>query len=71
MLVYDQFPTLQADTDPNGVPVLWSADFSGISGTYAGPALISGHTYYWAVLAQDDVASAFSVSPLQTFTYVP
>ena len=67
VLVYDQFPTLQSDTDPKGVPPVWSADFSGTSGNYAGPALISGHTYYWAVLAQDNVASAFSVSPLQTF----
>lgn len=67
VLVYDQFPTLQADTDPNGVAPLWNADFMGTSTTYAGPALVSGHTYYWAVLAQDAAASAFSVSPLQTF----
>ncbi|MCW3098064.1 MAG: Carboxypeptidase regulatory-like domain [Chthonomonadaceae bacterium] len=66
-LVYDQFPTLQSDTDPNGVAPIWSADFSGTTGTYAGPALISGHTYYWAVLGQDSVASAFTISPLQTF----
>ena len=67
VLVYDQFPTLQSDTDPNGVAPLWSADFSGTSGAYAGPALVSGHTYYWAVLGQDSVASAFTISPLQTF----
>ena len=68
VLVYDQFPTLQSDTDPNGVAPIWSADFSSNSGIYAGPpALMSGHTYFWAVLAQDSVASAFSVSPLQTF----
>lgn len=67
VLVYDQFPTLQNDTDPNGVAPLWSADFSTTSAVYAGPALISGHTYYWAVLGQDDVASAFTISPLQTF----
>lgn|GEM_PF-683210 len=67
VLVYDQFPTLQSDTDPNGVPPLWSPDFSGTSANYAGPALISRHTYYWAVLAQDSVQNSFSVSPLQTF----
>jgi hypothetical protein len=67
VLVYDQFPTLQSDTDPNGVKPIWSADFSVTTGTYAGPALISGHTYYWAVLGQDSVASAFTISPLQTF----
>jgi hypothetical protein len=68
VLVYDQFPTLQADTDPNGVPALWNADFPSTSAVYNGPTpLISGHTYYWAVVAQDDVRSAFSVSPLQTF----
>lgn len=67
VLVYDQFPTLQADNDPNGVRALMNADFPGTSGGYVGPALVSGHTYYWAVVAQDDVQSAFSVSPLQTF----
>ncbi len=67
VLVYDQFPALQSDTDPNGVAPVWNADFSSTSGIYAGPALVSGHTYFWAVLAQDSVASAFSVSPLQTF----
>ena len=68
VLVYDQFPTLQTDTDPNGVPALWKPDFSTTSAVYAGPTLISGHTYYWAVIAQDAVGSAASVSPLQTFT---
>ncbi len=67
VLVYPEFPTLQSDTDPNGVAPIWSADFSTTTATYAGPALVAGHTYYWAVLGQDDVASAFSVSPLQTF----
>lgn len=67
VLVYDQFPTLQSDTDPNGVAPVWSADFNTTTATYAGPALVSGHTYYWAVLGQDSVASAFTVSPLQTF----
>jgi hypothetical protein len=67
VLVYDAFPTLQTDSDPNGVPAIWNADFNGTSATYAGPTLISGHTYYWAVLAQDAVGSAFSLSPLQTF----
>ena len=71
VLVYDQFPTLQSDgtagSDPNGVPALWSASFTGTSGTYAGPALVSGHTYYWAVLGQDTTQTASTISPLQTF----
>ncbi len=67
VLVYDQFPTLQDSSDPNGIAPVWSADFSGTNATYGGTALISGHTYYWAVLGQDDVASAFTISALQTF----
>ncbi|MCW3100196.1 MAG: Carboxypeptidase regulatory-like domain [Chthonomonadaceae bacterium] len=73
VLVYDQFPTLQTDAnsthkDPNSVPTFWSAVFTGTTGTYVGPpALISGHTYYWAVLGQDSAQSAATISPLQTF----
>jgi hypothetical protein len=77
ILVYDRFPTLQSDTDPNGVRPIWPADPSNpgaslvhapaTSQVYQGPALVSGHTYYWAVLAQDSTGSAFVVSPLQTF----
>jgi len=71
VLVYDQFPTLQSDgssgSDPNGVPTLWTAVFTGTSGAYAGPALVSGHTYYWAVLGQDTTQTASTISPLQTF----
>lgn len=77
ILVYDRFPDYQSDTDPNGVRPIWPADpqnpgaslvsAPATSQTYQGPALTSGHTYYWAVLAQDDVGSAYSVSPVRSF----
>src|SRR5207249_3147491 len=63
ILVYDRFPDLQSDTDPNGVRPIWPQDprnpgsslvhDPNTSQVYQGPALVSGHTYYWAVLAQD------------------
>jgi hypothetical protein len=78
VLVYDRFPDLQSDTDTvNGVQPIWPVDprvpnpsqvmAPATSQTYQGPALVSGHTYFWAVLAQDDAGSAFSVSPIQSF----
>jgi len=78
ILVYDRFPDLQSDTDTvNGVQPIWPVDphapgassvaAPAVSQTYQGPVLVSGHTYYWAVLAQDSVGSAFSVSPIQSF----
>ncbi len=79
ILVYDRFPTLQSDTDlTNGVQPIWPADSANpgtslitngsLSQAYQGPALIPGHQYFWVVLASDRVGSAFSVSPLFTFT---
>ncbi len=78
VLVYDRFPDLQSDTDTvNGVQPIWPQDAHNpgsslvtapaLTQVYQGPALVSGHTYYWAVLAQDSVGSAFSVSPIQSF----
>ena len=79
ILVYDRFPTLQSDFDlTNGVQPIWPADPNNpgaslvndgsTSQTYQGPSLISGHTYYWTVLASDSVGSAYSISPLYKFT---
>jgi hypothetical protein len=78
VLVYDRFPDLQSDTDTvNGVQPIWPPDpqnpgtsqvaAPATSQRYQGPALVSGHTYFWAILAQDNVGSAFSVSPVQSF----
>jgi hypothetical protein len=77
VVVYDRFPDYQSDTDPNGVRPIWPADQThpgaslvqapATSVVYQGPVLVSGHTYYWAVIAQDDVGSAFSITPIQSF----
>ncbi|MDE2127757.1 MAG: carboxypeptidase regulatory-like domain-containing protein [Armatimonadetes bacterium] len=77
VLVYDAFPSYQSDTDPNGILPIWPADPNNpgtslvsapaTSVVYGGPALVSGHTYYWAVLSEDKVAADFSVSPVRSF----
>lgn len=80
ILVYDEFPDYQSDTAADGVRPIWPADLNN-PGTslvdvrngsrnnqlYDGPALQSGRTYYWAVLALDEVGSAFTISPIQSF----
>lgn len=77
VLLYDRFPNYQSDTDPNGVRPVWPPNQNsgnpgliqapGLSIRYTGPALQAGRTYYWAVLAADDVNSAYSISPIQSF----
>lgn len=78
IVVYDRYPDLTGDSsNPQVVKPIWptgqqSPDTSIVqapatSQQYQGPALISGHTYYWAVFAQDTVGSAISVSPIQSF----
>jgi hypothetical protein len=69
VLVYAQFPSYQPDNPADGgVQPYWvSSSVTGQQTTYQGPALVSGHTYWWAVLAADDTNSAYSISPLQTF----
>ncbi len=78
ILVFNEFPDLQSDTDTvNGVKTIWTGPSSTISApatslSYQGPALVRGATYYWAVLAQFDstdtaFGNAFSVSALQPF----
>ncbi len=79
VLVFDQFPSLQSSTDTvNGVMPIWPADLSnpgnslvgaGTNSTvYDGPALQSGHVYYWLVVAYDSSNTELSVSPLYKFT---
>ena len=79
-MVYDRYPDITGDnTNPNVVVPIWPTGQQtptripsivhapATSQTYQGPALVSGHTYYWAVFAQDSVGSAVSVSPIQSF----
>jgi hypothetical protein len=78
VLVYSQFPDYQSDTSGAGVRPIWPADMSNpgaslvstgaTSQTYQGPALTSGHTYYWTVLAEDSNGAAFSTGPIWAFT---
>ena len=83
VLLYDRFPDYQSDSQ--GVPPLWPADPNNASNaglvngnvtslTYTGPSLISGHTYYWTVIAEyfpgtaaTDVGNSYSISPIQSF----
>ena len=76
--LYDQFPSYQSDTDPNGIKPIWPADTTNpgnaqvtapaTSLTYPGTVtLIHGHTYYWVVIGQDSLLSAFTISPIQSF----
>ena len=80
IVVYNRYPDLTGDsTKPDVVKPIWptgqedpSTDPTLVhapatSQIYQGPALVSGHTYYWAVFAQDTVGSAISVSPIQSF----
>lgn len=84
--VYNDYPDYTANV-PDGLSPIWPADVNNpgtsqvnapaTSVVYQGPALISGHRYFWAVLAQYDNAAdktttnppgkAFSISPIQSF----
>ncbi|MCC6728170.1 MAG: carboxypeptidase regulatory-like domain-containing protein [Chthonomonadales bacterium] len=75
--VFDQFPDLQNADDPNGVAPIWPEDIDRpgsslvnaptTSVRYAGPALRSGRTYYWLVVASDVGGEALSASQLERF----
>jgi hypothetical protein len=77
VFVYDRFPDLQNDMDPHGAVPLWPTDLDnpGItvvnapatSLVYSGPALQSGHTYYWIVIAEDTNRTALSASAISKF----
>lgn len=85
--VWDKFPALLFDpnnaNEPAAVQPIWpqnlnSPGSSFVTGngntsvTYQGPALQSGHTYYWMVVAVDSTnqssITALSGSPLRRFT---
>ena len=67
VMVYSAYPNYQSSTDPNGVKPIWTSSVNTTSVQYTGPALTSGNTYYWAVLAQDAPAVDFTISPIQSF----
>lgn len=77
IIVWDRFPDLQSDTDPDGVQPLWPADLdnpgsslvdgSRTSQRYEGPALLPGRNYYWVVVAIDSTGRTFSVTPITRF----
>ena len=71
VLLYNQFPALQSSTDTvNGTQPVWQKTLNGTVGStaYDGPALVSGTTYYWTVLASDSTNADISISPLRSFT---
>jgi len=85
--VWDRFPALLFDpakpNEPAAVPPIWPQDLNNpgpsfvtgianVTVTYQGPALQSGHTYYWMVVAMDNTnpqsVNAMSASKLRKFT---
>ncbi len=82
VLVYNTFPDLQSDTDVDGVSPIWTGTKNVTTNTGvislpygqtnetnppAVPTLQRGQRYYYAIIASDDVNSAFSVSPIYSF----
>ena len=73
-------PSYDYGSDPivdAGVFPVWptkdNIDASTVGGSatsihYNGPVLVSGHTYYWVILATDDSGTAYSYSQLRKFT---
>lgn len=85
--VWDRFPALLFDpnnaNEPAAIAPIWPQDLNSpgssfvtgngsLSVTYQGPALQSGHTYYWMVVAVDSASrqsiNALSASHLLRFT---
>jgi len=73
--VWDRFPDLQSDTDPDGAVPIWGPGDAGslvaVPATevrYAGPALTPGRTYYWLVVAADSGGDNLSASQIARFT---
>ena len=67
--LWEFFPELLSDTDPNGVRNIWTSNnsTSGTSIVYNGPALRSGHTYYWMVVGETTDNSALTASEIAKF----
>ncbi|MGC8668284.1 MAG: carboxypeptidase regulatory-like domain-containing protein [Chthonomonadales bacterium] len=73
VFLFDRFPDLRSSTDPNGVVSIWTGGSSTVnapatSTVYDGPALVSGHTYYWTVVASDAAGDTYSASEIARFT---
>lgn len=80
VLVYDKFPTMPIDpSTPSDDPIrnvgvlpIWNTSVGGSarSVAYAGPALQSGKTYYWIIVAAAGVndSDSWSYSELRHFT---
>lgn len=60
--VFDRFPSVDVD------PIWSSPDFNGTSGVYSGPALTSGHTYFFIVIGTVADQSAYTLAPVLSFT---
>ncbi|HSV74562.1 MAG TPA: carboxypeptidase-like regulatory domain-containing protein [Chthonomonadales bacterium] len=73
--VWDRFPDLQSETDPDGAVPIWGYGDAGslvaaptTERRYAGPALAAGRTYYWLVVASDAGGDNLSASQIARFT---
>ncbi len=67
--LWESFPELLSDTDPDGVRNIWTSgnSTSGRSINYTGPALRAGHTYYWMVVGETSDNSALTASEISKF----
>jgi hypothetical protein len=67
--VWEFFPELLSDTDPNGVSNIWTSGntTSSTSKVYTGPALAPGHTYYWMAVANTSDNKALSATEIGKF----
>ena len=67
--LWEFFPELLSDTDPNGVSNIWTTGNTTTTNTrtYNGPPLRSGHTYYWMVVGENADNSALAASEIGRF----
>lgn len=62
VFVFDRFPSLGID------PIWTSAPTGGTSTIYGGPALTSGHDYFFIVSGSANSNTSFTLSPVLSFT---
>jgi hypothetical protein len=67
--LWEDFPELLSDTDPDGVRNIWTSGntATGTTKTYSGPALLPNHTYYWMVVGETSDNSALTASEISKF----
>ncbi|HTQ09125.1 MAG TPA: carboxypeptidase-like regulatory domain-containing protein [Fimbriimonadaceae bacterium] len=64
----DTYEVLVFDEDPSiGISAIWTGTSSGTSLAYGGPALTSGHTYYFVIKATGYSGASVSLSPIGSF----